>query len=112
MLIRPQDVWFLGVWVLYFFLKNTTRGPEGPATPSSRKKQGNTKQGEESLYRRRVEFASLNVQGIRKQGKREEIEKWMKKHDIAILAVQETHMATYCKETRKTHTCYHSGGKN
>ena len=41
-----------------------------------------------------MRIATLNIKGIIKIGKRELIEKWMKRNNIDILAVQETHAKT------------------
>ena len=44
-----------------------------------------------------------------KVAKREEIEAWMGKRGIDILAIQETHIPTTHKEKRSKHTWYFSG---
>ncbi len=46
-----------------------------------------------------------------RQGKREEVETWMKKHNIAILMLQETHSANNSREARGNYTWYFSGEK-
>ncbi len=56
-------------------------------------------------------IATLNVDGLMRQGKREEVEAWMKKHNIAILFLQETHTAVDSRETRGSYTWYFSGEK-
>ncbi len=43
-------------------------------------------------------IATLNVDGLMSQGKREEVEKRMKKHNIAFLFLQETHTAVDSRE--------------
>ena len=56
-------------------------------------------------------IATLNVDGLMRQGKREEVEAWMKKHEIAILVLQETHSASNSREARGNYTWYFSGEK-
>ena len=46
---------------------------------------------ERADWGKRIWIATLNVDGLMRQGKREEVEKWMKKHNIAFLVLQETH---------------------
>ena len=56
-------------------------------------------------------IATLNVDGLMRQGKREEVETWMKKHDIKILVLQETHSANNSREARGNYTWFFSGEK-
>ncbi len=60
---------------------------------------------------RGIWMATLNVDGMLRQGKREEVEAWMKKNDIAILFLQETHSAWDSREARGNYTWYFSGEK-
>ncbi len=60
---------------------------------------------------RGIWMATLNVDGMLRQGKREEVEAWMKKHNIAILFLQETHSAWDSREARGSYTWYFSGEK-
>ena len=53
-------------------------------------------------------IATLNARGTNKPGTREEIEQWMKDHDIRILLVQETRGKHNSREARKTHTWFFS----
>ena len=46
---------------------------------------------------------------VYKNGAREEIETWMKKEDIKILAIQETRTDTNSREARGAYTWYLSG---
>jgi len=54
-------------------------------------------------------IATLNIRGVKKVGVREEVEKWMKKHSIKVLALQETRNSQNTRETRKGHTWFFSG---
>ena len=56
-------------------------------------------------------IATLNVDGLMRQGKREEVEEWMKKQNIAFLFLQETHSASNSREARGNYTWYFSGEK-
>ena len=56
-------------------------------------------------------LATLNVDGVMRQGKREEVEAWMKKNNIAILFLQETHSDMDSRESRGSYTWYFSGEK-
>lgn len=46
---------------------------------------------------------------MKRAGKREEIEKWMKKKGIQILAIQETHIDQNARESRAEYTWHFSG---
>ena len=65
--------------------------------------------GSKLTYGTEIWIATLNMRGSMKSGKREEIEIWMKERQIAVLAIQETHVGTNSKETHKEHTWYFSG---
>ena len=54
-------------------------------------------------------YATCNVTGVNKKGKRQEIEIWMKKKDISILAIQETFVKYNTKEGRREYCWYLSG---
>lgn len=54
-------------------------------------------------------IATINVKGMKMQGKREEIEKWMKDNEIRIAVIQETRIAQNAREARKEYTWYFSG---
>ena len=58
-----------------------------------------------------IKMATLNVQGMFRVAKREEVEAWMEKRGVDILALQETHIPTSHKEKRSKHTWYFSGGE-
>lgn len=49
---------------------------------------------------------------MKRIGKRGEIETWMKKNNIDMLAKQETHLGQNSRERRGTHTWYFSGEKH
>ena len=49
-----------------------------------------------------IRFATLNIRGIKRLGKREKIEHWMNKQKILILLLQETHVNQNVREIRKT----------
>ena len=63
-------------------------------------------------YNKEIKAGSLNIKGIMKPGKREEIEIYMRENDINILLIQETFVNTTCIETRKNYTFYFSGDGN
>ena len=47
--------------------------------------------------------------GIKKQGMREEVERWMKKNKIRIACIQETRADENSREARKGYTWFFSG---
>ena len=53
--------------------------------------------------------ASINIQGMMRVAKREEIENWMYNSGVKVMAVQETHIPTSHQEVRKHYTWYFSG---
>lgn len=58
---------------------------------------------------RNQKIATINIRGVKKPGVREEIERWMLKHNVPILGLQETRNAQNSCETRKQHTWFFSG---
>ena len=58
---------------------------------------------------RKFNIATLNIRGTKKAGVRDEVEQWMKKRDIMILGLQETHCKQNTRETRKQYTWFFSG---
>ena len=65
--------------------------------------------GTEKMKQTRTQWiATLNIRGANKPGTREEVEAWMKDHDIKILLLQETRGKHNSREARKTHTWYFS----
>ena len=58
---------------------------------------------------RQIRIATINVRGLKQPGKREEIERWMKKESIDITILQETHTGGNSKEKRKDYTWYLNG---
>ena len=54
-------------------------------------------------------LASLNIQGMMRVAKIEEVESWMRQYDVDILALQETHVPTTHREVRRHFTWYFSG---
>ena len=60
-------------------------------------------------YTRHLKIATLNLRGLMQPGKREEVERWMKKDHINIVCAQETHTSTNQKEKRKDYPWYFSG---
>ena len=50
-------------------------------------------------------IATFNVKGIQRKGRRQEIEQYMKKNNIKILAIQETYTRQNSKEARGEYTC-------
>ena len=50
-------------------------------------------------YGEEFHIGTLNTRGIKRHGKREEIEAWMTQNKVKILAIQETHVD---KDTRET----------
>ncbi len=80
------------------------------------KKKGNLKRASAQapkiwMDQRGIWMATLNVDGVMRQGKREEVEAWMKRNNIAILLLQETHTAMDSREARGNYTWYFSGEK-
>ena len=58
-----------------------------------------------------LRVATLNVRGVNKAGKREEVEKWMQKHRLYILALQDGHVKLDAKESRQHFAWYFSDEK-
>ena len=58
----------------------------------------------------KLKFATMNIQGINTLGKRQEIEKWMKKKKIDLLCIQETKINCNAMECRSGYTWYFSSG--
>jgi len=56
--------------------------------------------------------ATLNVRGLIRGGKREQIEIWAKENDIDILLLQETHINQTAMEKRGEYTVFLSGSGN
>ena len=56
-----------------------------------------------------IRIATLNTRGMKKTGFREEVDIWMKDEGINILMLQEAHIETSHRETRKDTTWYFSG---
>ena len=54
-------------------------------------------------------IATFNIKGVMEKGKRQQIENYMKKNNIKILALQETYIKQNTKEARKEYTWYFSG---
>ena len=54
-------------------------------------------------------IATMNVEGCMKMGKREEIEQYMKRNEIKIMALQETRVRNNTREARKEYTWFFSG---
>ena len=63
----------------------------------------------EGINNERVRIATLNVRGMKQLGKREQIEAWMDRDNIDLLAIQETHLNTSHEERRKCYTWFFSG---
>ena len=61
------------------------------------------------IYNEQLDAASLNVRVMKRLGKREEIEKWIKEKNMKILALQETHIAEDTCEIRDEYSWYFSG---
>ena len=57
-----------------------------------------------------VKVGRANARGLVHQTKRCEIEQWMRRRNIDVLAVQETHVGNDMVLTRAHYTWYHSGG--
>ena len=57
-------------------------------------------------------LASLNVRGMKKRGKKQEIEQYMKDNQIDVLVIQETHIGDEIIEhfKKSNHIWYYSGG--
>ena len=49
-------------------------------------------------YGEQIKIASLNMRGSKIRGKREEVEQWMQKQNIDVLAIQETHANMNARE--------------
>ena len=50
----------------------------------------------------------MNMVTAKESGKREMVEKWMKEHEVVILAIQETKINQNIKEARKEYTWFFS----
>ena len=61
------------------------------------------------VLKRTMFVATLNVQGMYRVMKREEVERWMKEHGVEIMAIQETHDPHSKVGTRKHFPWYFSG---
>ena len=48
-----------------------------------------------------INFGTLNIRGIKRLGKREKVEHWMKNRNVKILLLQETHVNQNVREIRK-----------
>lgn len=59
---------------------------------------------------REIRIATLNVRGLKKLGKRIEIEYYMKDNRIDIMTIQETHLGEDTREVRKHYSWFFSGG--
>ncbi len=66
---------------------------------------------EKMKYGKRYRIATLNVHGMKRIGKREEVEEWMKRKGIHILVIQETATDKDSREMRGEYTWYFSGEK-
>ena len=64
---------------------------------------------EKIRYATTLKIATLNVKGMKRMGKREEVEVWMKDNYVQILALQETYIGQNAREARKGYTCFFSG---
>ena len=62
-------------------------------------------------YGRQLRAGTLNIRGLKKAGKRELVETWMKENQIDILMLQETHIAQNSREDRKEYIWYFSGSE-
>ena len=60
-------------------------------------------------YAENWKIATINMRGAKKQGKREEIETWMKANQIDIAHLQETRLGENSREARKEFTWFFSG---
>ena len=56
-------------------------------------------------------IATINARGMKRSGKREEIEQWMRDNKIMIATIQETRINQNAREARKEYTLYFSGEK-
>ena len=115
--------------------RNTKRGFRSHAASERRKKQRSEKRNRARQQNRRTKrslgapaqeprpyplrlqteqdtnIASLNVRGIRKLGKRQDIENYMTNKQIPIMCIQETHNGGNAREIRKQYSWYFSGGE-
>ena len=46
-----------------------------------------------------IKIGTINLRGMKQQGKREELERWMTKKNIGITCAQETHVSKNCEYT-------------
>ena len=58
-----------------------------------------------------LRIATLNIQGLKQSGKREEVEKSMTRNQIDILGIQETHIAQTNTEKGKDYCWYLNGNE-
>ena len=58
---------------------------------------------------RKYNIATLEIRGTKKPGVRDEVEKWMTKHNKMILGLTETRGNQNTRETRKQYTWFFSG---
>ena len=61
-------------------------------------------------FKTSMNLATLNIRGVRNAVKRRDITKFMDRHYIDIMAIQETHNGEATRENQKRHTWYFSGG--
>lgn len=64
---------------------------------------------EKTTYANTIKIASINIQTIKEAGKRKDIEQWVKRTGINIVALQETKANNNSKETRKEYTWFFGG---
>ncbi len=64
---------------------------------------------EKMKYGKIIRIATLSAHGMKRVGKREEIEAWMKRKGIHILVIQETAIEQDSREIRGEYTWYFSG---
>ncbi len=85
------------------------------ANPKDRKTNRRKAKAQESKekmkYGNRYRIATINVHGMKRIGKREEVEAWMKRKGIHVLVLQETAIDTNSREIRGEYTWYFSGEK-
>ncbi len=52
-------------------------------------------------YASQIKFATINIQGIKQEGKRQETVKWMRMNKLDLALLQETHMEYGTMEQRE-----------
>ena len=57
--------------------------------PTQAKAQEPRRATEKIKYGKKLKIATLNVRGLKKPGKREEVEQWMKRNEAMIACLQE-----------------------